>query len=116
MQDVLYIGDIPDSFCYAVFSNGYVTLYDQPSATNTTLPYYRIYFNDNSFNYSEGMQSFGQYNTTVFQKVEVSNKFYYRRDFDSILICTFIISIFFLFITNIITSFIKKGGVLGGLF
>ena len=44
-MDTLYIGDIPKEYCYAVFSNDYVTLYNKPVLHNETVDFYRIYFN-----------------------------------------------------------------------
>lgn len=112
--DTLYIGDIPLSFEYAEFSSDYVTLYSQASATNEDITYYRIYFVDNAFYYSTGTTHFDT--LTNFQKINVTNNFFYRRDFVNICLTTFIIIIFFLWVTNLFTSIIYKGGILRGLF
>ena len=96
--DTLYIGDIPEEYCYAQFSSDYVTLFNQSSANNEDLNYYRIYFIDNGFYYEKGVIHFSE--NVSFQKINVSNKFYYRRDFVSICLTTFVIIIFFLWITN----------------
>lgn len=112
--DTLYIGDIPEEFCYAQFNSDYVTLYNKSSASNEELQYYRIYFIDNFFTYDSGFSRFD--NTVNFQKINVSNKIYYRRDFPNILLTTFIIIIFFLWVTNLFTTIIYKGGILRGLF
>lgn len=114
-MDTLYLGDIPLDYKYAVFNNGYITLYNKPSARNETLSYYRIYTNVNGFYYSTGSQNFGS-NTNYFTEVEVSNNIVYRQDIDSIFLMTFILVIFGLWLLNFITSCIRKGGVLGGLF
>lgn len=114
-MDKLYIGDIPLDYKYAVFGNGYITLYNQASASNETLNYYRIYTTNNGFYYSTGYQSFGSYNITTFQPLEVTNNYLYRTDIDGILLITFIFCLFCIFLINIMTSSIKKGGVFGGL-
>ena len=114
-MDTLYLGDIPLDYKYAVFSNGYITLYNKSSARNETLNYYRIYTNNNGFFYSTGSQYFGN-NTSSFTEVSVSNNIVYRQDIDGIFIMTFIFVIFGLWLLNFITSCIRKGGVLGGLF
>lgn len=114
-MDKLYVGDIPLDYKYAVFSNGYITLYNQPSAHNETLNYYRIYTSNNGFYYSTGSQNFGSYNTTTFQPVEVTDNYLYRTDIDGIVLISFIFCIFGIFLINIITSTVKKGGVFGGL-
>lgn len=116
-MDTLYIGDIPLDYKYAQFSNGYITLYNKPQGNNETLHYYRIYTSTDDFYYSEGDTNFGNYNTTYFTEINVSNNWAYRRDFADICLTSFIIFLFFfVFLFNIITSFIRKGGVLGGLF
>lgn len=113
-MDTLYIGDIPLDYKYAQFSSDYITLYNRPSATNTTLDYYRIYDKEGFF-YSTGSTNFGNYNTTYFTEIDVSNNWLYRQDIDKIFIVCFIIFFMFIFIFNMITSVFKKGGVFGGL-
>lgn len=114
-MDTLYIGDIPSEYHFATFSNGYITLYNKPSAYNETLNYYRIYTTNNGFFYSTGAQSFSRYDTTYFQDINVSNNWLYRNDIDKIFIVCFIIFFMFIFVFNIATSVFKKGGVFGGL-
>lgn len=115
-MDVLYTGDIPKSFCYAVFGSDYVTLYDRPSAQNITLPFYRIYFNTPGFFYSQGTSNFTNYNSQTFQKVEVSDKWYHRDDSLTILSFTVCVCVATLWFVNLFTSIFKKGGLLSGLF
>lgn len=114
-MDKLYTGDIPSDYTYAVFSNDYVTLYNQPNAINTDLPYYRIFTNYNGFYYTQGVTHFPQYNTTEFQKIETSDNWLYRQDIDKIFSVCFFIIVLFIFVFNIATSVFKKGGVFGGL-
>lgn len=114
-MDTLFVGDIPLDYHYAQFGNDYITLYNRPSGYNQTLPYYRIYFNYDRFMYSEGQTQFTSYNTTYFQDIDVSNSWWYRKDLSDILLSVFIIALFFVFIFNIMTSCVKKGGVFGGL-
>lgn len=113
-MDTLYIGDIPPDYHYAVFSNDYIRLYRVPSAQNTTVDYYQIYTNYEGFFYSTGSQTVG--NTRVYYNdISVSNDWLYRSDIDKIFTVVFIIILMFLFVFNIATSSIKKGGVFGGL-
>lgn len=114
-MDTLYIGDISSDYHYAVFSDGYITLYNQPSGFNETLNYYRIYTTNNGFFYSTGVTDFGRYQTTIFTDINVSNNWLYRTDIDKIFLVCFIIILLFLFVFNIVTSVFKKGGVFGGL-
>lgn len=115
-MDTLFIGDIPIDYHYAVFGNGYIDLYNVPQGHNQILPFYRVYTNNNGFYYTTGSQTYGQYTTTTFQNINVSQDWLYRNDIDKIFIVCFIIFIMFLFVWNIITSCFKKGGVFGGLF
>lgn len=114
-MDTLYIGDIPTSYHYAVFSNGYITLYDRASATNQTLNYYRIYTNNNGFYYSTGTTSFG-YTTSYFTDINVSQDWHYRTDIDSIYVVAFISIFLICWLLNLVSSSVKRGGLLGGLF
>ena len=113
-MDVLYTGDIPSDYVYAVFSNGYVTLYNEPVGQNNNLSYYRIFLNNNGFYYTQGTQSFG-YGQTVFQEIKTSDNWLYRPDIDKIFTVCFFIILLFIFVFNIVTSVFKKGGVFGGL-
>lgn len=115
-MDTLYTGDIPQDFHYASFGNGYIDLYNKPQGHNETLNYYRVYTNNNGFFYTTGTTSFGQYYTTSFQDISVSNDWLYRSDIDKIFIVCFIIFLMFIFVFNIVTSVFKRGGVFGGLF
>lgn len=113
--DILYIKDIPKDYHYADFSEYYVDLYNQPSARNETLDFYRIYLNVSPGTYTEGTRQFSNYQTTYFDNIEVSSSWWYRKDLDVILVSVLCISLFFIFLFNIFTSIFKKGGLFGGL-
>ena len=51
-MDVLYTGDIPSEYHYAIFNNGYIDLYNSPVLHNDTYTRYRVYTNVNGFYYS----------------------------------------------------------------
>lgn len=114
-MDTLFIGPIPTDYHYAQFSNDYITLYNQPVGYNNTLDYYRIYFNYDRFMYSQGVSQFSGYNPTNFADIPVSQSWWYRRDLADILLSVFIIVLFFVFIFNIMTSCVKKGGLFSDL-
>lgn len=116
MKDVLYIGDIPSNYHFARYGSNYIDLYDRATLSNGTFTYYRIYLYDNFFTYDMGTTTVSGYNTQYATNIEVSNDFMYRRDIDSIFVCVLIFAIFFVFLCNIFTSIIKRGGLLGGLF
>lgn len=116
MSDKLYLpSDIPDGFNYAVYSNGYITLYNQSSAQNETIPYYRIYYGYSDGFVTTGYSSFGQYNRTYFDYVNTSRDFFDRPDAFKIVTIVFILCFLGVWLLNLMTSFIRKGGVLGGL-
>lgn len=114
-KDTLYISDIPEEYHFADFNDWYVDLYNQPSARNETLTYYRIYYNCSPGTYVTGTRTFGSYNTTYFDDYPVSGEVWYRPDLDGILTCVFIIAFFGAFLINLITSIVKKDGLLGRL-
>lgn len=114
-MDTLYIGDIPSEFQYAIFNNGYIDLYNTNVLHNNTYQSYRIFTNVNGFYYEPRSVTVGQYTTTYTRQINVSDKTVYRQDFPSILFMTLVISVFGIWLFNLITSVIRKGGLLGGL-
>lgn len=116
MSDILYIGDIPSDFHYAIFNDNHIDLYNVSTLHNNTYVYYRIYTNYNNFMYEKRQQTVNQYTTTYTNNIQVSNNKVYRNDFDSIVICTFIFVLVGVWFLNLLSSAIRKGGLLGGLF
>lgn len=115
-MDKLYIGDIPEEYHFAIFNNGYIDLYNTNVLHNNTYTRYRIYTNCDGFYYSVENVQIGSYTTTYTTNVEVSQNPVYRQDFSAIVVTTFIIALFGTWLFNLITSLIRKGGILGGLF
>lgn len=115
-MDILYTGDIPNEYHYAIFGNGYIDLYNTNVLHNNTYTYYRIYTNDNGFFYDVRSTSVGSYTTTYTTDVSTSNEVVYRSDFPSILFMTITFTLIGVWLLNLLTSLIRKGGVLGGLF
>ena len=114
-MDVLYTGDIPSQFHYARYGSNYIDLYDRQTLSNGSYTYYRVYLYDNIFTYDIGTTNVSQYQTITCRNIDVSNDFMYRRDIDAIFVVVFIFVLFFVFLTNIFTSIVKRGGVFGGL-
>lgn len=116
MVDKLYIGDIPNTFHYAVYNNDYITLYDKQPRANTSYTYYRIYDYDSlGFHYVAGTGTYGNYVSSTYDDIPVSNSWLYRGDVDKIFNMIFIIIFGIIFLTNLMTSAFKRGGALGGL-
>lgn len=102
---------IPDNFNYIDISSDYIDFYNSSNPLRDTT-YYRVYYN-----YPDLFEVFntswsGNYNL---QLVETTSDFVYRPDFPQILYCSITFIIIFIFIFNIITSIIRKGGLLRGL-
>ena len=114
-MDTLYTGDIPQEYHFALFNNGYIDLYNTSQLTNGTYDFYRVYTNAGGFYYRQMQTTYSQYNNTIAQNINITNNICYRHDFDKICVITFIICFFAIFLFNIITSSIRKGGLLGGL-
>lgn len=112
-MDTLYTGNIPKDYKYIFLKDGYIYLFNQAYIENSTLDCYKI-FNNNGFLYCK--DTFTSQELVNFEKVNVTNKHYYRTDYFNILFCSCAISLIFIFLTNIVTSFVKRGGVLNGLF
>ena len=115
-MDIIYIGDIPPEYHFARFGSDYIDLFNTDILTgNQDYTYYRIYMYDNLFEYSVGSTS-GSYYSQTLQNVKVSNNKVYRRDFGDIVIMVALMVGFGVWLLNLMTSVIRKGGVLGGLF
>lgn len=115
-MDTIYIGDIPTEFHYARFGSNYIDLFNTNElANNRRYTYYRIYMYDNLFEYDVRSQEGSYYNETL-QDVSVSQSKVYRRDFGDICIIVALMVGFGIWLLNLMTSLIRKGGVLGGLF
>lgn len=117
-MDALYVGDIPKDYTFAVYSNYYIDLYNTSTLNpNRSYTYYRVFLYDNNFSYQVMSTTTGNsYRYLTGSTVETTDSVWYRRDLDSILTCTFIIAFFGVLLVNLITSVIKRGGILGGLF
>lgn len=114
-MDTLYIGNIPSDYHYALFGNGYIDLYNTNVLHNNNYNYYRVYTNAGGFFYDYRSTSVSQYTTTYTTDIKVTDNVCYRFDYINILVITLIISIFGIYLFNIMTSLIRKGGVLSGL-
>lgn len=116
-MDTIYIGDIPVEYHYARFGSNYIDLFNTNELSNNrTYTYYRVYLYDNLFEYDvRSQQVSGYYNETL-QDVKVSQNQVYRRDFGDICVIIALMVGFGVWLLNLLTSVIRKGGVLGGLF
>lgn len=114
-MDTLYTGDIPSEYHYASFGNGYIDLYNTDTLHNNTYTRYRVFTNNNGFFYSVDTVNVGTFQTTYLQPINTTNDISYRFDYPNILIMTTIFVLFGVWLFNLFTSIVRKGGVLGGL-
>lgn len=87
---------VPDTSyaCYVVQSEEVIRAYSQVPSYNSNVSYRDYYFNAN-YLYKDGTQSFGNYATlpVCLNKSSLTSDFYYRNDFDSILIIFVIMAV-----------------------
>lgn len=106
---MIYVPDLSYE-CYVVQNADTIRAYRtkpyNPSYNNTITISYRDYYLNSNYIYQDGTQQFGSYSTIpiCLNQNNLTNDFYYRNDFDSIMIILFI----FLFIVFfIIRKFIR---------
>lgn len=96
---MIYVPDIENYKCYYVQSEGVIRAYEEIPSYNATIDYRDYYINSN-YIYKDGTTQFGSYSTipTCLDSNVITDDFYYRNDFDSILIIVLIMSIFMFYI------------------
>lgn len=115
MSDKIYVPDcIPQDYVYGEITRDYVDLYNKSSFRDETATYYRIYYNYSSGLVQERKRTFSSFNTT-FSELPTSREVFDRPDFCNILSCVFFVCIFGILLFNIITSFVRKGGLFNDL-
>lgn len=113
-MDTLYIGNIPEEYKYARFNDNSIDLFNEQNLEEGGMYlYYRIPLYDNCFVYDLKVLNNTEYSTLT--EVKTTDNICYRRDFNDICIIILTFVIFGLFLLNLMTSIIRKGGVLGGL-
>lgn len=116
MSDKVYLPDsIPENYVYGEITRDYVDLYNKSSFQNETATYYRIYYNYSAGLVQERSRTFSSYSPTYFSELPTSREVFDRPDFANILSCVFFVTIFGIMLFNIITSFVRKGGLFNDL-
>lgn len=120
MNNNFYIPEgIADGYKYLVPSNDYYDIYNTNYLEpNESYTYYRFYNNIDSDLYSIQTRTTNQYNygyLTNSIEIQPQHSYIYRKDYPQILTCVFILTLGFVVLLNVLTSIIKKGGILGGL-
>lgn len=107
VYDIIYRGDLPDSYKYAIFKDNSYILLDSPDSSSGCEFYPRV---------SSGAYSYVTVeDTSSVQEVETSDSFLARQDFVSIAICCFIFLCCLWKLLNYCTVWVQKGGVLSDL-
>lgn len=115
-MDKLYVGDIPSEYHFARFGNNYIDLFNTNVVSpNSSYDYYRVYLYDNMFAYDYITGTTGYNNIVISNVVETTDNIMYRRDMPSIIVMTFMFVIMYVFLINLVTSAIRRGGIFGGL-
>lgn len=113
----IYVPDsVPSSYKYITnITNTYFDIYNVSNTSNTSGVFYRVYYGldddiieQRTFNNS----AYGGTNTIL---IDRTNDFLARHYSSNIVSTSFFIIIFIVFLANLMTSIIRKGGVFGDL-
>lgn len=98
-NDKIFVPNYDSSNCAYMYSNNVLRVYEEQPRANSTISY-TDYMVDNHYLFRNGTTSFTSYTTlpTCLNSSNITTDFYYRTDFDSILIIFLILSIFIIFI------------------
>lgn len=105
---MIYVPDIKNYKCFVVQNNETIRAYSEVPRLNSNINY-RDYYVNSHYLYKDGTQQFGNYSTNIPTCIsinELTDAYYYRNDFDSILIIFIILVGFCYFVLRkIIRSF-----------
>lgn len=99
--------------CYVVQSSDVIRGYDRVPAYNTNYNY-RDYYINSSYIFRDGQGTWNNYSSlpVCLSSDIITNDFYYRLDFDKILIMFIILSFFCFYIPlKIFSKLFRKGGL-----
>ena len=85
---MIYVPDLENYKCVVLQNSETIRAYTSVPKNNTDISY-RDYYVNSHYMYKDGTQHFGNYNTslpTCMPAEDLTNAYYYRNDFDSILI------------------------------
>lgn len=114
-MNVLYKADIPDGYCYVQFTNTGYKLFanNEPQIGDDFYEFFTNVGSDiyiHSYVTNEDIMQ-GEVNTSQIHYHDVSSDVMYRSDIHSIYNTTFILGLCFIFLINIVTRVIRKGGI-----
>lgn len=115
MKDVLYTSDIPSDYHFVRFGNGYFDLFNEANPNDEIVDFYRVYYSVSPSTYVHLYENYNPNDSIELLDYPVSGDIWQRPDIDKILVSCLCIALFGIFVINIVTSLIKKGGIFGGL-
>ena len=94
----VYVPNLTDYQCF-VINNDYIRAYENVPTQNSLVNYTDYYFKSNYYE-KKGQQQFSNYTTlpSCINSNELTDNFYYRYDFDKILIIFIICAIFIIYL------------------
>lgn len=105
---MIYVPDNENYKCFVVQNNETIRAYKEVPRSNSNIEY-RDYYVNSHYMYKDGVQQFGNYNTNIpvcMSNSELTNNYYYRNDFDSIIVIFIcIVGFCYFVIRKIIRSF-----------
>ena len=114
---MIYVPDLSYA-CYVVQDSDTIRAYKikpyNPGYNNSINIDYRDYYIKSNYIYKDGTQQFGSYSQLpiCLSTDYLTDSFYYRNDFDSILVIFLIMSIFCFYIPiKIFSKLFKRGGL-----
>ena len=116
-SDKVFSSDIPKEFCYFLATpTGYKLYNTNNFVEGEVYEYYEFFTTITSNTYVHAWDSPSNISQSVQAvKVEVTNDIFCRSDIHEIIGTTFIFVLGFIFLINIITSIVRRNGLLGGL-
>lgn len=107
--------DIPSDYIYlGNFTDTYFDLYNTNNPQGQTVDYYRVYYSYDDTQYLIRSQSYSNYQSYDFPIIERTDSMFSSYNNLKIFSISFIIIFSIIFISNIVTSIFKRGGVFSG--
>lgn len=95
----IYVPNLNSGNCVVLQNSSTIRVYDTQPTNNSTINYTDYYFTSNYY-FNRGTQTFSNYSTLPTCRTDITTDFYYRYDFDKIMIifiCILIILYFMAF-------------------
>lgn len=116
-SDKIFSSDVPKDFNFLLITTTGYKLYNTDNfEEGGTYEYYEFFTSLSSNTYVHGWDNPTNFSQLVeVHQVEVTDDVFYRSDIHDIIGTTFIFALGFIFLINIITSIVRRNGLLGGL-